>query len=169
MFRFFLLPFLLLRFLLLLSIFHTRQWIFLRRRRVYSCCCRRCRNCLNEKWERFLHFQYLENKINIFVHFRIFSVFIFRVSFSFTIQCLLSHFSTWTLIDEKFVSIFAHFQAIWVCILCRKKQELLSKTGQWINKAPSPDGNYSNRSIGGIGVSLLDDFYSHAIPILPIL
>ena len=26
------------------------------------------------------------------------------------------------------------FQVIWVCILCRKKQELLSKTGQWINK-----------------------------------
>ena len=25
-------------------------------------------------------------------------------------------------------------QVIWVCILCRKKQELLSKTGQWINK-----------------------------------
>lgn len=23
---------------------------------------------------------------------------------------------------------------IWVCIVCRKKQELLSKTGQWINK-----------------------------------
>lgn len=26
-------------------------------------------------------------------------------------------------------------QVIWVCILCRKKQELLSKTGQWINKS----------------------------------
>lgn len=26
-------------------------------------------------------------------------------------------------------------QVIWVCILCRKKQELLSKTGQWITKA----------------------------------
>lgn len=25
-------------------------------------------------------------------------------------------------------------QVIWVCILCRKKQELLSKTGQWISK-----------------------------------
>ncbi|XP_021924276.1 regulating synaptic membrane exocytosis protein 2-like isoform X3 [Zootermopsis nevadensis] len=25
-------------------------------------------------------------------------------------------------------------KVIWVCILCRKKQELLSKTGQWINK-----------------------------------
>jgi hypothetical protein len=31
-------------------------------------------------------------------------------------------------------------QVIWVCILCRKKQELLSKTGQWINKTTSPDG-----------------------------
>lgn len=27
-----------------------------------------------------------------------------------------------------------------MCILCRKKQELLSKTGQWINKTTSPDG-----------------------------
>ncbi|XP_033176320.1 uncharacterized protein LOC100749525 isoform X10 [Bombus impatiens] len=26
-------------------------------------------------------------------------------------------------------------KVIWVCILCRKKQELLSKTGQWITKA----------------------------------
>lgn len=26
-------------------------------------------------------------------------------------------------------------QVIWVCILCRKKQELLSKTGQWIHKS----------------------------------
>lgn len=25
-------------------------------------------------------------------------------------------------------------QVIWVCILCRKKQELLSKTGQWMSK-----------------------------------
>lgn len=25
-------------------------------------------------------------------------------------------------------------QVIWVCILCRKKQELLSKTGEWIKK-----------------------------------
>ncbi len=29
------------------------------------------------------------------------------------------------------------FQVIWVCILCRKKQELLSKTGQWINQRMS--------------------------------
>lgn len=28
---------------------------------------------------------------------------------------------------------------IWVCILCRKKQELLSKTGQWIHKGGSQD------------------------------
>lgn len=27
-----------------------------------------------------------------------------------------------------------------MCILCRKKQELLSKTGQWINKAAEADG-----------------------------
>ncbi|KAG5672487.1 hypothetical protein PVAND_002613 [Polypedilum vanderplanki] len=31
-------------------------------------------------------------------------------------------------------------KVIWVCILCRKKQELLSKTGQWINKSTSPEG-----------------------------
>ncbi|XP_026467317.1 regulating synaptic membrane exocytosis protein 2-like [Ctenocephalides felis] len=30
-------------------------------------------------------------------------------------------------------------KVIWVCILCRKKQELLSKTGQWINKGPGQD------------------------------
>lgn len=28
---------------------------------------------------------------------------------------------------------FPHCQNIWVCILCRKKQELLIKTGQWIH------------------------------------
>lgn len=33
-----------------------------------------------------------------------------------------------------------YLQVIWVCILCRKKQELLSKTGQWINKTTSPEG-----------------------------
>jgi regulating synaptic membrane exocytosis protein 2 len=38
-----------------------------------------------------------------------------------------------------------------VCILCRKKQELLSKTGQWINKASSPEGLI--RHVGGVGVS----------------
>jgi hypothetical protein len=32
----------------------------------------------------------------------------------------------------KFNSCSLLPQAIWVCILCRKKQELLSKTGQWI-------------------------------------
>ncbi|KFB40250.1 AGAP001690-PA-like protein [Anopheles sinensis] len=31
-------------------------------------------------------------------------------------------------------------KVIWVCIVCRKKQELLSKTGQWMNKSTSPDG-----------------------------
>ncbi|XP_028164399.1 regulating synaptic membrane exocytosis protein 2 isoform X3 [Ostrinia furnacalis] len=30
-------------------------------------------------------------------------------------------------------------KVIWVCILCRKKQELLSKTGQWINKNTGQD------------------------------
>ncbi|KAJ6635288.1 Regulating synaptic membrane exocytosis protein 2, partial [Pseudolycoriella hygida] len=34
---------------------------------------------------------------------------------------------------------------IWVCILCRKKQELLSKTGQWINKVP--ESNSYNRRV----------------------
>ncbi|XP_055607380.1 regulating synaptic membrane exocytosis protein 2 isoform X3 [Uranotaenia lowii] len=32
-------------------------------------------------------------------------------------------------------------KVIWVCIVCRKKQELLSKTGQWMNKSTSPDGS----------------------------
>ncbi|XP_045512504.1 regulating synaptic membrane exocytosis protein 2 isoform X7 [Pieris brassicae] len=30
-------------------------------------------------------------------------------------------------------------KVIWVCILCRKKQELLSKTGQWIHKSTGHD------------------------------
>ncbi|XP_060810371.1 regulating synaptic membrane exocytosis protein 2 isoform X7 [Amyelois transitella] len=30
-------------------------------------------------------------------------------------------------------------KVIWVCILCRKKQELLSKTGQWIHKGAGQD------------------------------
>ncbi|KAL0850253.1 hypothetical protein ABMA28_012099 [Loxostege sticticalis] len=30
-------------------------------------------------------------------------------------------------------------KVIWVCILCRKKQELLSKTGQWIHKSSGQD------------------------------
>ncbi|XP_049887473.1 regulating synaptic membrane exocytosis protein 2 isoform X3 [Pectinophora gossypiella] len=30
-------------------------------------------------------------------------------------------------------------KVIWVCILCRKKQELLSKTGQWIHKSAGHD------------------------------
>ncbi|XP_049698587.1 regulating synaptic membrane exocytosis protein 2 isoform X8 [Helicoverpa armigera] len=54
-------------------------------------------------------------------------------------------------------------KVIWVCILCRKKQELLSKTGQWIHKSagqdsmlwrmendlrglpPQPDGSFDKR------------------------
>ncbi|XP_063224160.1 regulating synaptic membrane exocytosis protein 2 [Bacillus rossius redtenbacheri] len=38
-------------------------------------------------------------------------------------------------------------KVIWVCILCRKKQELLSKTGQWINKGMSPGGDAIMRRI----------------------
>lgn len=34
--------------------------------------------------------------------------------------------------------LMLYFQVIWVCILCRKKQELLSKTGQWMNKGLDP-------------------------------
>ncbi|GLG99818.1 Regulating synaptic membrane exocytosis protein 2 [Gryllus bimaculatus] len=36
---------------------------------------------------------------------------------------------------------------IWVCILCRKKQELLSKTGQWIKQGMSPGGDAIMRRI----------------------
>ncbi|XP_059618356.1 regulating synaptic membrane exocytosis protein 2 isoform X5 [Phlebotomus argentipes] len=36
-------------------------------------------------------------------------------------------------------------KTIWVCILCRKKQELLSKTGQWIHKNTVADGLLRNR------------------------
>ncbi|KXJ79310.1 hypothetical protein RP20_CCG001520 [Aedes albopictus] len=39
-------------------------------------------------------------------------------------------------------------KVIWVCIVCRKKQELLSKTGQWINKSTSPDGTPGRRYEG---------------------
>ena len=39
-------------------------------------------------------------------------------------------------IDDKINEIFLNFnQNIWVCILCRKKQELLIKTGQWIHSS----------------------------------
>ncbi|KAI5693487.1 hypothetical protein M8J75_000155 [Diaphorina citri] len=40
-------------------------------------------------------------------------------------------------------------KVIWVCILCRKKQELLSKTGQWINKGmnSTPQGDAIMRKI----------------------
>lgn len=50
-------------------------------------------------------------------------------------------------------------QVIWVCILCRKKQELLSKTGQWINKASSPEGLIS----GVTRVSCF--FFCHFLPL----
>ena len=48
-------------------------------------------------------------------------------------------------------------QTIWVCILCRKKQELLSKTGQWINKPASPNA-YSHfpPSYGNMQTTLLN-------------
>lgn len=42
---------------------------------------------------------------------------------------------------------------IWVCIVCRKKQELLSKTGQWMNKSTSPDGGTVRRIDGDPRVS----------------
>lgn len=48
------------------------------------------------------------------------------------------------LLPTEFLTLktsFVHvlLQVIWVCILCRKKQELLSKTGQWINKNTNQD------------------------------
>ncbi|XP_034130321.1 rab-3-interacting molecule unc-10 isoform X32 [Drosophila guanche] len=36
-------------------------------------------------------------------------------------------------------------KVIWVCILCRKKQELLSKTGQWINKTGGQQDGFIRR------------------------
>ncbi|XP_030244243.1 regulating synaptic membrane exocytosis protein 2 isoform X15 [Drosophila navojoa] len=36
-------------------------------------------------------------------------------------------------------------KVIWVCILCRKKQELLSKTGQWINKSAVQQDGFIRR------------------------
>ncbi|XP_020817708.1 regulating synaptic membrane exocytosis protein 2 isoform X12 [Drosophila serrata] len=36
-------------------------------------------------------------------------------------------------------------KVIWVCILCRKKQELLSKTGQWINKTAAQQDGFIRR------------------------
>lgn len=50
----------------------------------------------------------------------------------------MRRFSSFQL-NLMFILIFI-LQVIWVCILCRKKQELLSKTGQWINKNAGPDG-----------------------------
>lgn len=50
---------------------------------------------------------------------------------------------------------------IWVCILCRKKQELLSKTGQWINKGPVDpimcriEADMQGGNIGGPGGNLM--------------
>ncbi|XP_063708928.1 regulating synaptic membrane exocytosis protein 2 [Culicoides brevitarsis] len=48
-------------------------------------------------------------------------------------------------------------KVIWVCILCRKKQELLSKTGQWIGKQSSP---VSFCRVGSDGKSILSPFDS---------
>jgi len=36
-------------------------------------------------------------------------------------------------------------QVIWVCILCRKKQELLSKSGEWINHGMAAAGSDPSR------------------------
>lgn len=54
----------------------------------------------------------------------------------------------------KYLSeIKLNFQVIWVCMLCRKKQELLSKTGQWIHKPGDADGFM--RPIGGVSNSYI--------------
>jgi regulating synaptic membrane exocytosis protein 2 len=45
-----------------------------------------------------------------------------------------------TITQQNNLNTLSSHQVIWVCILCRKKQELLSKTGQWINKSTSPEG-----------------------------
>ncbi|KAI8129566.1 Regulating synaptic membrane exocytosis protein 1 [Lucilia cuprina] len=37
-------------------------------------------------------------------------------------------------------------KVIWVCILCRKKQELLSKTGQWMNKGAVQQDGFIRRN-----------------------
>ncbi|XP_050421270.1 regulating synaptic membrane exocytosis protein 2 isoform X6 [Adelges cooleyi] len=37
-------------------------------------------------------------------------------------------------------------KVIWVCILCRKKQELLSKSGEWINHGMTASGDPSRRT-----------------------
>ncbi|XP_046869596.1 uncharacterized protein LOC6648132 isoform X12 [Drosophila willistoni] len=36
-------------------------------------------------------------------------------------------------------------KVIWICILCRKKQELLSKTGQWMNKSTVQQDGFIRR------------------------
>nr|XP_024216295.1 regulating synaptic membrane exocytosis protein 2 isoform X3 [Halyomorpha halys] len=46
-------------------------------------------------------------------------------------------------------------KVIWVCILCRKKQELLSKTGQWINKGMTGSDSAVMRRIEA-DMSLMD-------------
>lgn len=43
------------------------------------------------------------------------------------------------IIASVFAITYPLLQVIWVCILCRKKQELLSKTGQWIHKNSAQD------------------------------
>lgn len=48
-----------------------------------------------------------------------------------------------------------YLQVIWVCVLCRKKQELLSKTGQWMNKgAAQQDGFIRRNEPDGSSVSI---------------
>lgn len=41
--------------------------------------------------------------------------------------------------------VFSCLQVIWVCILCRKKQELLSKSGEWINHGMAAAGGDPSR------------------------
>ena len=62
--------------------------------------------------------------------------------------------------SSLFPLFYLQSQVIWVCILCRKKQELLSKTGQWINKASSPEGLI--RHLGSdTRVSFLFSLFNH--------
>lgn len=41
-------------------------------------------------------------------------------------------------------------QTIWVCMLCRKKQELLSKTGQWMTKQGSEADGFFRPNVSSV-------------------
>ncbi|CAG9835148.1 unnamed protein product [Diabrotica balteata] len=41
--------------------------------------------------------------------------------------------------DIDVQDVITHSKVVWICILCRKKQELLSKTGQWMFGGPNAD------------------------------